>query len=476
LSIFPYYWIGGRTLYWIRFVRYFQVFETQRILQNFWEKLLLRLTSNIRFVKSYTGIINFAFLLMLVAQLLSSIWYFCGTLGPIEEGSTSNDIKSGWITAMGYNGSDTNTLYITSLYWVFTTLSTVGYGDIYGSLTDEYLYNMAVEFIGVFLFAYMMSNINTFIIQLDNNNSEIMEKNTEELDQWIMKIDRANPPTKKLEESMVKEINEFFQTYWQKDHTMINTDDNFLNQLPRDLKAKLIDHLFGKFIKKFEVFFAGTEPAFQHEVVINLFPRKFPAKTNIIEIDTGAKDIYFIIKGNVTICSKDGVETYVILPTHSYFGDHLILFNLKSSNAFRAHDEEVECMCLNRDKFIELCDEYPESIKVLKYKAYLRRKYFRQMKLEVTNKDKSNSQGGQGAEVNFLDELMESNQVSDLQNRGPEASPEETARLLDKARKIKNALDRAETVLNNMEEEFSRKIKNIKFYIGYISNMEDAQN
>lgn len=49
----------------------------------------------------------------------------------------------------------------------------------------------------------------------------------------------------------------------------------------------------------------------------------------------------------------------------------------------RAIDEDVECMCIERKKFLELCDFYPYSHKVLKYKAYARRKHFREMKLRV---------------------------------------------------------------------------------------------
>lgn len=40
-------------------------------------------------------------------------------------------------------------------------------------------------------------------------------------------------------------------------------------------------------------------------------------------------------------------------------------------------------MCLPKVKFIELCEEFPASAKILKYKAYLRRKQFRKAKLEV---------------------------------------------------------------------------------------------
>lgn len=50
---------------------------------------------------------------------------------------------------------------------------------------------------------------------------------------------------------------------------------------------------------------------------------------------------------------------------------------------FRAIDEDVECMCIDRKRFLDLCDFYPYSHKILKYKAYARRKHFREIKMKV---------------------------------------------------------------------------------------------
>jgi len=46
---------------------------------------------------------------------------------------------------------------------VFTTLSTLGYGDIYGSTDKEMIFTMIIEFMGIFVFAYMMGNINNLV-------------------------------------------------------------------------------------------------------------------------------------------------------------------------------------------------------------------------------------------------------------------------------------------------------------------------
>jgi len=84
----------------------------------------------------------------------------------------------------------------------------------------------------------MMSNINNLIEKLDDDHVEILENKSEELDQWILKIDRANRD-RKLTTELVDEIKAFFRNYWQKDHTMIQNDECFLNQMPRDLRSKV---------------------------------------------------------------------------------------------------------------------------------------------------------------------------------------------------------------------------------------------
>ena len=62
------------------------------------------------------------------------------------------------------------TKYITSIYWVVTTLTTVGYGDYKGFTSSEYIVTMIVEFIGILFFSIMMGSINE--IFLDGGDSD----------------------------------------------------------------------------------------------------------------------------------------------------------------------------------------------------------------------------------------------------------------------------------------------------------------
>ena len=44
---------------------------------------------------------------------------------------------------------------IYSTYWVCTVVTTVGYGDYYGSTTLEYIVSFAIEFFGFVIFAVL---------------------------------------------------------------------------------------------------------------------------------------------------------------------------------------------------------------------------------------------------------------------------------------------------------------------------------
>ena len=55
--------------------------------------------------------------------------------------------------------------YIASLYWVFETFSTVGYGDISPTRQAEYLFTFLLQCIGMFFFAMFVSKITNLFNQ-----------------------------------------------------------------------------------------------------------------------------------------------------------------------------------------------------------------------------------------------------------------------------------------------------------------------
>jgi hypothetical protein len=64
------------------------------------------------------------------------------------------------------------TKYLTALYWTFTIMSTVGYGDIYPINTSERILNMFVIVVGASIFGYMLANVSGSLQTLNATEGE----------------------------------------------------------------------------------------------------------------------------------------------------------------------------------------------------------------------------------------------------------------------------------------------------------------
>jgi hypothetical protein len=104
--------------------------------------------------------------MLLVMHVVACVWLYTGESTP-----------GSWITSESAGiGEDTDPTkkYITSLYWVVTTLTTVGYGDYKGFTTKEYLVTMIVEFIGILFFSVIMGSINEIFL-VNDGDSDIID-------------------------------------------------------------------------------------------------------------------------------------------------------------------------------------------------------------------------------------------------------------------------------------------------------------
>ena len=89
--------------------------------------------------------------LLLSSHFFANIWVLIGM--------QKYEKQEGWIYANEQDeiqNTDFNSMYIASFYWVITSFSSVGYGDIKGNTQLEYMYQMFVEMIGIGLFGYMV--------------------------------------------------------------------------------------------------------------------------------------------------------------------------------------------------------------------------------------------------------------------------------------------------------------------------------
>ena len=83
---------------------------------------------------------------------------------------------SSWLTDPYYAYMSTGELYIMSSYFIVTTISTVGYGDLSASTTLERCFCIIIMLAGVTTFTFISGALSSILSNYDNSQATLQEK------------------------------------------------------------------------------------------------------------------------------------------------------------------------------------------------------------------------------------------------------------------------------------------------------------
>ena len=124
-----------------------------------------------RFVKVKAGIeriILFMILFVLMCHIIACFWIILLNL--------ETDDYATWIYTKMYQDMSDSDIYIRSLYFTVTTITTVGFGDITPQTTLEMIFAVIVMICGVGVFSYATSALSTFLSTFENTTASLKEK------------------------------------------------------------------------------------------------------------------------------------------------------------------------------------------------------------------------------------------------------------------------------------------------------------
>jgi hypothetical protein len=153
-------------------------------------------------------------------------------------------------------------IYVNAFYFILTTITTVGYGDISGSTTYEYLFSMCVEFIGLTFFSFLTGTISV-MFSGDQSFESLINARMEELDLWLLRLENCNKE-EKIPNKLYHSIKEFIQDAFVYDFNLIIEEFSFYTELPASIQNQISESLFKTFKQNFNSFFLNTDIGFQH--------------------------------------------------------------------------------------------------------------------------------------------------------------------------------------------------------------------
>lgn len=222
--------------------------------------------------------------------------------------------------------SDFN-VYITSFYWVITTLTTVGYGDYKGYTPTEYVLQMGVEFLGIGIFSYLMGSINN-LVGSEQTLQDIIDERIEDIELWLRQLEKARPKT--FSKNLYDSIKEYTEKSYYYDFNQIHNAE-FFDQLKPRIRHRLVNALFSSFVSNFFYLFndaefeAGCE--FTSNFLSNIYSRLYLPENTIVNVGENFSEFIMVQEGVVSMQMRLGndpnsEQEFFLLPTYSYFGDY----------------------------------------------------------------------------------------------------------------------------------------------------------
>ena len=147
------------------------------------------------------------------------------------------------------------------VYFIFTTLTTIGFGDFNPKSEIERVIMTFILLIGVASFSYIMSQFISILLEVQNITAE--NEDSERMSQWLLLLKNFNN-NKPLPPEMSARFEKYFSYYWKNDknYALIESDDRAIySELPLKSQACIYkDFLFKDFLSLFHVYFSFEKP------------------------------------------------------------------------------------------------------------------------------------------------------------------------------------------------------------------------
>jgi voltage-gated potassium channel len=258
-------------------------------------------------------------------------------------------VACGWIAlGSGTIGPDPDSTltYVRGIYWAFTTLTTVGYGDIAAKSVAQMLYACVVQVVGVGVFGFILSNVASLLSRMDAAREHHMDN----LDKIETFMRMHHIPVQ-----MKAKTRAYFHYLWMNKKGY--QDRSLLENLPAKLQSELLLFVNKPIVEKVP-FLKGAAPELIEDLMDKLEPRIFVPGERIFHVDEPGNALYFIQSGEVDIRGRTG-SSIATLSDGAFFGEMALLTD-KPRSATAVAIQFCDAYLLHKESFDEVIKAYPD--------------------------------------------------------------------------------------------------------------------
>ncbi|KAM6900027.1 voltage-gated delayed rectifier potassium channel KCNH8 [Xenentodon cancila] len=295
----------------------------------------------------------------LLAHWMACIWYI---IGKMEMTANTGDWDIGWLHELGRrlespyhaveavngtsNGPPIRSVYVASLYFTLSSLTSVGFGNVSANTDAEKIFSICVMLVGALMHALVFGNVTAIIQRMYSRWSQYHTR-TKDLKDFIR--------VHHLPQSLKQRMMEYFQTTWSVNNGI--DCNELLKDFPDELRSDITMHL-NKEILQLSLFASASRGCLRslsrHIKTSFCAPGEY-----LLRQGDALQAIFFVCSGSMEVL-KDGM-VLAILGKGDLIGANLSLDNrVIKTNADVKALTYCDLQCINLKGLYEVLDLYPE--------------------------------------------------------------------------------------------------------------------
>lgn len=345
LSTFPfeliYEAVSGTDEGGIVFVKLLRLFKLLRVVKL--SKHLGNVELSLFVSPTVIRLCTLLFQVSFLAHLMGCFLFLVSSLADSEEDT--------WWYALGdLSLEDKPGLYVAGIYWAFTTMTTVGYGDIQPTTIPERIYASVCIVLGATVFGFIVGSVTSLVARLDSRSQKSREK-MEEVRDYLRE--------KNVPSQLWNRVHKYYEYLFTV--KSVYDEDAILSELTPALRNEVVLFLNRDIIETIP-FFEGQDDLFKAHVGSALTPQFFPPGEVVFHEGEVGSEMYFLVRGTLEVVgtNKTTGEEVVFkeMGEGSYFGELALVLNQPRSATIRAKTH-LNLFALTKSDIAKLLSQYP---------------------------------------------------------------------------------------------------------------------